>query len=88
MAIFSVTYDLNKEKDYKKLWDELERLNGHKAALSYYFIDVNSDSAIVIRDHLLGFVDNDDRLIVCRLDVRPATHRAFQGTKEWLDARF
>lgn len=34
------------------------------------------------------FVDKDDRIIVCQCHTRPATVRAFTGTKEWLDARF
>ena len=37
MAVFIVTYDLNKNKDYETLWEELKRLDGHKAALSFYF---------------------------------------------------
>jgi len=88
MPVFAVTYDLNNSKDYPKLRAELERLDGHKAALSFYFIDVGNANEAQVRDHLSGFVDKDDRIIVCQCHTRPATLRAFKGTKEWLDARF
>ncbi len=88
MPVFAVTYDLNKDKDYSKLWAELERLDGHKAALSFYFIDVNIASEARVRDLLANFIDDDDRIIVSKCHTRPATQRAFKGTKEWLDARF
>ncbi|MDP2126327.1 MAG: hypothetical protein Q8K97_03025 [Pseudohongiella sp.] len=88
MTVFSVTYDLNKDKDYEKLWAELEKFNGHKAALSFFFVDVNTNEPHVLLDHLNNYIDDDDRLVVSRVDVRPATQRAFKGTKDWLDRRF
>ncbi|KKN31112.1 hypothetical protein LCGC14_0827190 [marine sediment metagenome] len=88
MAVFIVTYDLNKNKDYETLWEELKRLDGHKAALSFYFVDVDTDDPRTLINHLKNYVDADDTLIASRVDVRPATWRAKAGTKEWLDGRF
>lgn len=88
MTVFVVTYDLNREKDYETLWEELERLDGHKAALSFYFVNVDADDPKVLLKHLKDYVDVDDTLIVSRVDVRPSTRRANAGTKEWLDEHF
>jgi hypothetical protein len=88
MAYFSVSYQLNKKKNYPKLWEEMERLGAHKAMNDYYLLDVGCDTAAELRDHLDDLVDDDDMLFVVRLDSRPAPYRCYQGTKAWLDARF
>lgn len=85
MAIFAVTYDLNNAKNYQKLWDEFERLGGHKAANSFYFVRVNVNTERELLDHLRQYIDGDDTMIVVKFSSRPATFRAKYGTKEWLD---
>lgn len=88
MAVFIVTYDLNKTKDYETLWEEFKRLGAHKAALSFYFVEVGTDDPRTLINHLKKYVDTDDTLIASRVDGRPAIWRAKAGTKEWLDGRF
>lgn len=88
MAYFAVSYQLNKTKDYKPLWAEFARLNAHKAMNDYYLVDVETDSAVVLRDHLAALVDNDDMIFVAKLESRPAPYKCNQGTKAWLDDRF
>lgn len=88
MPLYAVTYDLNKKKDYPKLWAEFERLGGHKAAESFYFLDVNSKTAVDLRNHLTTFVDADDTLIVVPMPQRPAPRQAKHGTKAWLDKKY
>lgn len=88
MPLYVVSYDLNKNKDYQKLWDELERLGGHKPLESVYFVDVNSSNAAALVAHLKDFIDNDDQLIAVEFDHSPGTFRAKSGTKKWLDKHF
>jgi len=88
MPLYAVSYDLNKQKNYPKLWAEFDRLGGHKALESFYLVDVTSATAQVLRDHLRQFIDEDDSLIVVPFDKRPSTYRTKQGTKEWLDKKF
>ncbi len=88
MPLYLVSYDLRKKKDYQTLWDEMERLGGHKPLRSVYFLDVNSRNAADLRDHLKQFIDADDQLIVVEFSKRPATFRPNQGTTNWLDAKF
>lgn len=87
MAHFLITYDLIKDKDYKKLIHELKRLEAHRPALSVWFADLNN-TAVEVRDHLKAFVDKDDKLVVVEFSKRPAVFNAFTGTKDWLDARY
>jgi hypothetical protein len=88
MALFVVTYDLIDGKDYKRLTDELEELGGHKPALSVWFVDVTSQTAAQLCDHLKGFVDSDDRVVVVQFDKKPAHILAFTGTNDWINAHF
>ena len=39
MTTFVVTYDLNKQNDYPKLWDELKRLRSHRALESFWLTE-------------------------------------------------
>lgn len=87
MANFAVKYQLNEAKDYPKLWEEMERLGGHKVLRSFYFLDVQA-TAKELRDHLMGYVDQDDAIVVVPMLEKPFTKKAFQGTQAWIDARF
>lgn len=87
MAHYAVTYDLVNNKDYKRLIDELRNMDAHRPALSVWFLDWEGDSESLLA-HLRGFVDDDDKLIVIRMDWRPATWKPFTGTRAWLDERF
>lgn len=88
MGKFSVSYQLNKKKNYAALWSEMARLGAHKAMNDYYLIDVNIVDADQLQKHLAQFVDDDDMLFVCALDRRPSALKCYKGTNDWLDAHF
>ena len=67
MAKFILSYDLIKQKDYPKLWAELERLGGKRILFSMWSLDLTTDSAVAVRDHFRAFVDADDRVFVSQL---------------------
>jgi hypothetical protein len=85
MAVFLLTYDLMKNKDYKRLTDELSRLDARKILLSAWLLDLNNTATEVL-EHFTDFIDSDDKLFVAELTKRPKTVRAFKGTSDWLDA--
>lgn len=87
MAYFAVSYDLNDEKDYKRLTDELKSLGAVKAQLSYWLVELNSATADV-KEHLADFVDDDDMLMVIRFTDRPRFTRAFKPAIEWIKEHF
>ncbi len=88
MAYFAVSYQLNNQKDYQVLWDEMDRLNGHKVMQSYYYLDVNFGTTNEFRDCLSGFVDADDQIAVVKIESRPVHQMANKGTNDWINARF
>lgn len=74
MKNFLVAYDLNKVKNYRRLIEELKRLNAKHEQGSVWTL--RADRTVEsLRDALKGFVDGDDQVIVvevaARADVNP-----------------
>ena len=89
MGYFVVNYQLNKEgQNYQALWDEFERLGSQKAQRTVYLVDCNLNQASDLLAHLRKFIDDNDMMLVTEMHSRPASFRSYQGTKDWLDARF
>ncbi|MEB8093142.1 CRISPR-associated protein Cas2 [Mammaliicoccus lentus] len=67
MNSYMVSYDLNNQKDYKKLISEIENYpNAAKINKSVWFIN-SQNKATEIRDYLIKYVDGDDSLFVGKL---------------------
>ena len=66
---YLICYDLKTPgRDYKTLWDELERLNAKRILDSQWVTNRTNTSASGLRDHMKGFVDPNDSLFVCTLE--------------------
>ena len=87
MSHFAVSYQLNLAKNYQPLWDEFDRLGGHKVMNSFYFVDLNN-TAMEVKNHFSQFVDDDDCLCVVKFTTRPSFSKALAGTNAWLDERY
>ena len=87
MALFSITYDLVAEKDYDRLTDRLKELDTVKVQLSHWLLSADN-STIEVKDHLAGYIDEDDKLMVIEFSKKPAFTKAFQGTSNWLSRFF
>lgn len=87
MALFSVTYDLIKEKDYDALIGRLKELDTVKVQLSQWLVATN-DTASTVKDHLAQYVDDDDKLMVIEFSKRPQFTKALKGTNDWLNKHF
>jgi CRISPR/Cas system-associated endoribonuclease Cas2 len=87
MALFSVTYDLVKEKDYRKLIDRLKELDTVKVQMSQWFLSA-SNTAAEVKDHLAEYIDDDDKLMVVEFSKKPSFTKAIAGTNDWLDKHF
>lgn len=64
MALYVLTYDLRKARDYSKLYEELKRFNAQRVLESTWCFKRVSTSPTGLRDHFKKFVDNDDGLFV------------------------
>ncbi|MDG1286678.1 MAG: hypothetical protein P8P30_03830 [Rickettsiales bacterium] len=82
MPFYAITYDLNNEKNYPKIQKEFEKLNSHKAAYSFYLVK-NTASTKQMLEHFKQFVDEDDTLVVVRIDD-VESYRPLKGTNDWI----
>lgn len=64
MAVYFITYDLRKKRDYKKLYDELENFEAVRVLESIWcFKRINTTTA-KLRNHFKKFIDQDDGLLL------------------------
>jgi hypothetical protein len=90
MALFVVSYDLMKEKsgyDYGPLGKELTRIGEVKTLLSVWYVDLDN-TAQEVYDHIMTYLDDNDRLMVVEFSKKPAWGKALQGTRDWISAHF
>lgn len=64
MALYLLSYDLVKRRDYEKLWAELERFGALRVLESDWCLKHGDTSCEALRDHFRQFIDDDDRLFV------------------------
>lgn len=64
MALYFLTYDLRRARDYQRLYDELKKFNAVKVLESTWcFKRVNTDTE-KLRDYFKQFIDADDGLLI------------------------
>lgn len=71
MAVYSISYDLHKRKDYDRIWEGIDKVSRQvwvKILESHYFIRTDLTSG-QIRDFLIRYIDNDDSLFVIKVDI-------------------
>jgi hypothetical protein len=81
MALFFLDYDLRKQRDYQRLYDELERFNAVRVLESLWCFNRVNTNAGGLRDHFTQFIDSDDGLTVSEV-VDWATMRARATPKQ------
>lgn len=64
MALYFLSYDLRKSRDYQKLYDELEKFKAVKILESHWCFNRSDISAKGLRDYFKKFIDGDDGLSV------------------------
>ncbi len=67
MALYFLSYDLRKDKDYQVLFDELRRFGAIRILKSEWCFHQSNTSVIALRDHFKGFIDHDDGLSVAEV---------------------
>ena len=89
MSFYTVTYDLNKKKDYAKFEEGISKVSKNvyvKATLSQYIIQ-SSLTAPNVLETLKGYADSDDSILVLKLDVSDWAYTNLSSkVQEWLVA--
>ena len=88
MAFYTVTYDLNKVKDYEKIKMGIQTASSNryvKVTLSQYVIQ-SSEKAGKIIDILRQYSDADDSIMVLKLDISDWSYINLpQNVGDWLN---
>lgn len=88
MAYYSITYDLIKSKDYKKIHEGIKTISNDvwgRPTLSQWII-YSEKNVAQVRDYLKNYIDNDDVLFV--IEVHKNMWGAWNIPKEvsdWLN---
>lgn len=84
MTIYVITYDLNNEKNYPRLYDRIKSAGSAwcRALDSVWFIQTSA-TAVQLRDYLLPAIDSDDMLFVCEVTANSAW-RLPTSASDWL----
>lgn len=67
MALYFLEYDLRKQRDYQKLYDEMKKFNAVRILESLWCfnrIETNSEKLI---NYFRQFIDSDDGIIVAEV---------------------
>jgi len=64
MALFFLEYDLRKQVDYQRLYDELKNFNAIRILDSLWCFNRTNINCKALRDHFQQFIDTDDGLVV------------------------
>lgn len=64
MTLYFISYDLRKERDYQKLYDELNKYNAVRILESTWCFNRANTNAEALRDYFGQFIDSDDGIVV------------------------
>ena len=64
MALFFLEYDLRKQRDYQKLYDELAKFDAVRILESLWCFNRVNTNCENLRDHFLSFIDSNDGIII------------------------
>lgn len=64
MSTYFISYDLIANKDYNRLYGELEKFGAIRILESVWCLKKNNTNDIDLRNHFRNFIDDDDRLLI------------------------
>lgn len=64
MALYFLTYDLRKQRDYQKLYDELKNFKAVRVFQSTWCFELINTNAKGLRDYFKNYIDSDDGILV------------------------
>jgi hypothetical protein len=72
MAVYQIDYDLRKQRNYDALYERLKSYPQWCRALESTWVISTNQSAAQVRDYLKAVMDDDDGLLVTRLQGEAA----------------
>lgn len=84
MAVYQISYDLRKQKDYSSLIERIKSYGNWCHPLESTWIVVTNQTAVQVRDYLKVVMDNDDGLLVARLQGEAAWYGLSHEVTQWI----
>lgn len=84
MAVYQISYDLRKQKDYSSLIERIKSYGTWCHPLESTWIVVTNQTAVQVRDYLKVVMDNDDGLLVARLQGEAAWFGLSHEVAQWI----
>lgn len=88
MALYLISYDLIKTKDYPKLHEAIRNFGTYCRPLESTWIIETTETSTNIRDYCMKYIDQDDKLLVVKLaDGMAAWYNLPIEVSNWLKVR-
>ncbi len=87
MALYSITYDLIKKKDYDRIYEGIKTCGtgAYARPTESQWIVQSNKTATDIANHLRNFTDSDDRIFVIPVNGKVwASFNVSQEVRDWL----
>lgn len=84
MALYQISYDLRKQRNYQALFERIKAYGNWCHALESNWVISTPQSAVQIRDNLRQAMDGDDGLLVVRLMGEAAWYGLDETVGSWL----
>ena len=84
MKVYQISYDLRKQRDYDALYERIKSYGTWCHVLESSWAVATNQSAAQVRDHLSQVLDQDDGLLVARLQGEAAWVGLSNKLSSWL----
>ena len=84
MSLYQINYDLRKQRNYEPLYERLKEYPMWCRPLESAWVISTSQSAVQVRDNLRAVMDDDDGLLVTRLEGEAAWVNLAPKVSEYL----
>ncbi|MCC5853706.1 MAG: hypothetical protein JJU30_12765 [Alkalimonas sp.] len=84
MKVYQINYDLRNQRNYQDLIIKIKSYGNWAKPLESCWLIVTEQSATQIRDTLASVMDNDDGLLVTRLQSEAAWRHLGSNLNSWL----
>lgn len=86
MSVYQINYDLRKQKDYSSLIERIKSYGTWCHPLESVWIIVTNQTAAQVRDYLATVMDNDDGVLVTRLQGEAAWYGLSNEVSQWIQS--
>ena len=86
MSVYQINYDLRKQKDYSSLIERIQSYGTWCHPLESVWIIVTNQTAAQVRDYLATVMDNDDGILVTRLQGEAAWYGLSNEVSQWIQS--